>query len=89
MDGRTQHGAVEATFDGEVRSTSGSTLTSRRNQITAQLIYAVGHFNGNSSGPLLNKVTVSNITYSYSGGLYRIKYRAVSGRRDFVHTAMR
>jgi hypothetical protein len=68
---------VNVTFDGEVRSTSGSTLTSRRNQITAQLIYAVGHFNGNSSGPLLNKVSVSNITYTYSGGLYRIKYRAV------------
>jgi hypothetical protein len=68
---------MNVTWNGEVHSTSGSTLTSRRNQIKAQLIYAIGHFNGQSSGPLLHKVNLTNITYTYSGGLYRIRYTAV------------
>jgi hypothetical protein len=60
-------------FDGELTSSSGSNLTG---QIKTQLFYTVGHFNAEPGVARLDKVKLTNVTSTYSGGLYRVRYHA-------------
>jgi hypothetical protein len=64
---------MDFTFDGELTSSSSASSTS---QIRAQLMYTVGHFNHEPGVARLDRLRLSNVTRVYSGGLYRIKYRA-------------
>ncbi len=64
---------MDFTFDGELTSTSSASST---NQIRTQLMYTVGHFNQEPGVARLDRVRLTNVTRTYSGGLYRIRYRA-------------
>ncbi len=61
-------------YNGEVHTASGSTSTLRTNAIKTQLFYLVGQLNANKSVAMLNKATITNTSYTTSGGIYRIKY---------------
>lgn len=64
---------MDFTFDGELTTASSNSSTS---QIRAQLMYTVGHFNQERSVARLDRLRLTNVSRTYSGGLYRIKYRA-------------
>src|SRR5689334_4225071 len=58
-------------FDGQLTAAS----TNTKGLIRAQLLYTVGHLNGESGVARLERLTTSNVTTtSLGGGLYRIKY---------------
>jgi hypothetical protein len=61
-------------FDGELTSATNGNWTG---QIRAQLMYTVGHLNGERSVARLDKLQLSGVTTaSLGGGLYRARYRA-------------
>src|SRR5262249_22066312 len=61
-------------FDGELTSTSGSNV---KGQVRAQLMYTVGHFNGEPGVARLDKLVLTNTSVLYiGGGLYRTRYHA-------------
>src|SRR6266568_8149469 len=65
---------VDFAFDGELTSTSGTNI---RGQVRAQLMYTVGHLNGEPGVARLDKLVVSNTSVLYiGGGLYRLRYHA-------------
>jgi hypothetical protein len=61
-------------FDGVLTSSSGSNV---KGQVRAQLMYTVGHLNGEPGVARLDKLVLSNTSIVYiGGGLYRISYHA-------------
>lgn len=58
-------------FDGELTSSSNS---NQKGQIRAQLMFLVGHINGEPGVAHLEGATLTNITSLFTGGLYRIRY---------------
>jgi hypothetical protein len=61
-------------FDGQLTAASASNPTGL---VRAQLLYSVGHFNGEHSVAQLQKLKLTNVTSAYLGnGLYRVKYHA-------------
>lgn len=61
-------------FDGELTSTSGSNV---KGQVRAQLMYTVGHLNGEPGVARLDKLVLTNTSVLYiGGGLYRTRYHA-------------
>src|SRR5215475_13218462 len=65
---------LDFAFDGQLTSSSGSNI---RGQVRAQLMYSVGHLNGEPGVARLDKLVLSNTSVVYiGGGLYRIRYHA-------------
>ena len=61
-------------FDGQLTAASAS---NPKGLVRAQLLYTVGHFNGENGVAQLQKLVLTNITSTYlGGGLYRVKYHA-------------
>jgi hypothetical protein len=61
-------------FDGQ---TTGASAANPKGLIRAQLLYSVGHLNGENGVAQLQKLQLSNVTTaSIGGGLYRVKYHA-------------
>ena len=61
-------------FDGQLTAASAS---NPKGLVRAQLLYAVGHFNGENGVAQLQKLALTNLTTtSIGGGLYRVKYHA-------------
>ncbi|HEX6659679.1 MAG TPA: hypothetical protein VF065_16425 [Ilumatobacter sp.] len=61
-------------FDGELTSNSGVNL---KNQVRSQLMFTVGHLNGERSVARLDKLVLTNTTVASIGsGLYRVRYHA-------------
>lgn len=61
-------------FDGELYSSSGANV---KGQVRAQLMYTVGHLNGEPGVARLDKLVLSRTSVLYVGsGLYRIRYHA-------------
>jgi hypothetical protein len=66
---------LELEFDGELVSSSAVNL---KNQVRAQLLYTVGHFNAEPGVSRLDKMKASNLTaVAIGGGLYRIRYHVI------------
>ena len=63
---------LEFELDGEHTTTSS---WSQQQQIEGQLLYTIGHLNGDDSVGRLDKMTLTNIrSESIGGGLYRVTY---------------
>jgi hypothetical protein len=61
-------------FDGEVVATTGTAV---RSAARAQLLFMVGHLNGEGGAPRLGKLTLTNVTSSaLVGGLTRFRFHA-------------
>jgi hypothetical protein len=61
-------------FDGELTSNSGTNL---KGQVRSQLMFTVGHLNGERSVARLDKLVLTNTTVTSIGsGLYRVRYHA-------------
>jgi hypothetical protein len=61
-------------FDGELTSSSGSNI---KGQVRAQMMFTIGHLNGESGAARLDKLVLTNTSSLYmGGGLYRIRYHA-------------
>lgn len=72
--------SVEATFldfefDGELL-TSYATSSSARTVIQDQLLYTIGHLNGDRSVGRLDKLTLTNLELSSASGKTRVRYHA-------------
>ena len=66
---------LDFAFDGEVTT---SQATNPSGTIRAQLLFTVGHFNGEPGVARLGKVVLTNVTTTaLGGGLTRIRYHAV------------
>ena len=65
---------LEFEFDGELLASSS---WDAEGQVEAQLLYTVGHLNGNRAVARLDKITVTNVrTEAAGGGKTKISYRA-------------
>jgi hypothetical protein len=60
-------------FDGELTTAVYGNWTG---QIRAQLMYTVGHLNGERSVARLDKLKLTNVTSASVSGLYRVRYHA-------------
>src|SRR4051812_638881 len=61
-------------FDGQLTTASSSNA---KGMIRAQLLYTVGHLNGENGVAQLQKLVLTNVTTtSIGGGLYRVRYHA-------------
>ncbi|MGZ3438305.1 MAG: hypothetical protein ACXVDD_02265, partial [Polyangia bacterium] len=61
-------------FDGQLTAASAS---NPKGLVRAQLLYSVGHFNGDNGVAQLQKLVLTNVTTtSLGGGLYRVSYHA-------------
>jgi hypothetical protein len=65
---------MDFSFTGELTSSYGTNI---KGQVRAQLMYTVGHLNGEKSVARLDKLVLTNTSSVYIGsGLYRIRYTA-------------
>ncbi len=60
-------------FDGELTTASSGNWTG---QIRSQMMFTVGHINGESGVSRLDKLVLTNVTSASVAGLYRVRYHA-------------